>query len=97
MLTNSSADETDHVIYDTDDMVPMKGQSCPVDHAGGSFRGLVDELRALPATTAESQINVAFLTDSQFARANSGDVDAAVISRLNVIDGIFSEQVGVKN
>lgn len=96
MLSNVDADNADHVIYDYDDMIPMKGQSCALDDSGNGYRVLVEELRKAPANRVSSQLNVAFLTDRQFVDANPGDVDAAVIQRLNIIDGIFSEQVGVK-
>lgn len=96
MLTNPDADDTDHVIYDTDDLIPMKGQSCAVDGGSSRYGNLVNELQTTQANTALQQLDVAFLTDGQFAGANPDGVNAAVISRLNIIDGIFSEQVGVK-
>jgi len=100
MVSDTEANGTDHVIYDVDDMIPMKGQSCAVEGVGsshgGSYGSLVKELRKTPARRVSSQLNVAFITDEQFASANSGDVDAAVIARLNIIEGVFSQQVGVK-
>lgn len=65
----------------------------PVSPAGGAkadFDGLVREL----AKTVESEIDIAVLADADFA-ARHPDPAAALATRLNNIDGIFSEQVGV--
>jgi len=98
MITPTDANETSHVIYDTDDMIPMKGQACAVGGVAKepTYDQLVDELRLAPALGASSQLNVSFVVDSQFVDANRGNVNAAVVDRLNVVDGIFSEQVGVE-
>ena len=62
------------------------------------YRALVQELnalaQALPATARE--LPVAIVADTQFVQANSLDPEAAVVARMNVVDGIYSEQVGVR-
>ena len=61
------------------------------------YRALVQELnalaQALPATARE--LPVAIVADSQFVQSNSLDPEAAVVARMNVVDGIYSEQVSV--
>ena len=66
------------------------GPDSPADSAKAGFDGLVREL----AKTVESEIDIAVLGDADFA-ARHPDPVAALATRLNNIDGIFSEQVGV--
>ncbi len=54
------------------------------------YDGLVREL----AKTVQSEIDIAVLADADFA-ARHADPVAALATRLNNIDGIFAEQVGV--
>ncbi|NJN46330.1 MAG: hypothetical protein HC808_07460 [Candidatus Competibacteraceae bacterium] len=56
-----------------------------------NLQGLV---QALPA--AALQLDLAIIADVQFVQANSGNAEAAVMARMNVVDGIYSEQVGVR-
>lgn len=59
------------------------------------YQALTRELRtavALPATTR--QLNVAVVLDPLFVQASS-DARAAALARMNVVDGIYSAQVGV--
>lgn len=61
------------------------------------YNKLVGELRekalALPAATRK--LDVAIIADANFTQANSANPQAAVVARMNVVDGIYSEQVGV--
>lgn len=61
------------------------------------YRALVEELRQLlPASAAATQqLNLAIIADTQFVQSNPASPAAAVVTRMNVVDGIFSEQVGV--
>ncbi len=64
----------------------------------GGMSGLVQELRSIAAQTqlpADREISVAIVADTHFMRLNSLDPEAAVLGRMNIVDGIFSEQVGV--
>ena len=58
--------------------------------AKADYDGLVREL----AKTVQSEIDIAVLADADFA-ARHADPVAALATRLNNIDGIFAEQVGV--
>jgi hypothetical protein len=66
------------------------GPAFPAGSAKAGFDGLVREL----AKTVESEIDIAVLADADFT-ARHPDPVAALATRLNNIDGIFSEQVGV--
>lgn len=61
------------------------------------YRALVEELQQLlpDLAAATQQLNLAIVADTQFVQSNPGSPEAAVITRMNVVDGIFSEQVGV--
>jgi hypothetical protein len=62
-----------------------------------NFQGLVKELKGrVPALAqATGKLDVAIVTDAQFTQANSSNPQAAVVARMNVVDGIYSEQVGI--
>lgn len=77
----------------------MDKQSCGVDssaHSVNDYQGLIKELKdnidALPQ--ANSKLDIAIVADTQFVNSNANP-DAAVVARMNVVDGIYSEQVGV--
>ena len=48
------------------------------------------------AATASQQINLRIVADTQYAASSNLDAEAQVISQMNIVDGIFSEQVGVQ-
>ncbi len=52
-------------------------------------------LRAQAAATATQSIDIAVIGDSSFADEHSADPTAALVDRINVVDGYFSDQVGV--
>src|SRR4029079_8617875 len=59
------------------------------------YRYMVGELQAAAATTVSRQIESALVADSAFAAAEVADPAAAMLARLNIVEGIFSEQVGL--
>jgi hypothetical protein len=66
------------------------GRDGAAPSAKADYDGLVREL----AKTVESELDIAVLADAEFA-ARHPDPVAALATRLNNIDGIFAEQVGV--
>jgi hypothetical protein len=66
------------------------GRDGAAPSAKADYDGLVREL----AKTVESELDIAVLADAEFA-ARHPDPLAALATRLNNIDGIFAEQVGV--
>jgi hypothetical protein len=42
-----------------------------------------------------SQVEISLIADSDFQSAEGGDPTAALLTRLNIVEGIFSEQVGL--
>ena len=59
------------------------------------YRNLVGELQGVAAGRVSRQIEIALVADSDFAAAESADPTAAMLARLNIVEGIFSEQVGL--
>lgn len=61
------------------------------------YRNLVQELKSLaaPLPQATRKLDVSIVADAQFTQANSANPQAAVVARMNIVDGIYSEQVGV--
>jgi hypothetical protein len=63
------------------------------------YQALAVELQALAATLPSRQIQLAVVGDNEFSQLTfSGGLtpEAAIAARFNVVDGIFSAQVGVK-
>ncbi len=63
------------------------------------FQALAAELQALAATLPSRQIQMAVVGDNEFSQLTfTGGLtpEAAIAARFNVVDGIFSSQIGVK-
>lgn len=60
------------------------------------YKGMVAELRAqAAAVTLSDQITIALISDPQYQSRYGVDTRDTMLARLNTVDGIFSEQVGV--
>ena len=86
------------LIYRLSDAV-TEHKSCGLDNSAKPFNdysGLVEELkeRLQASPQAAKQLDIAIVADTQFT-SNNTNPDAAVVSRMNVVDGIYSEQAGV--
>ena len=46
--------------------------------------------------TATQQINLSIVADTQYVATSPNGAEAQVLSQMNIVDGIFSEQVGVQ-
>jgi len=93
------------VIYRLADTTIVPGtMTCGSDSSSGNgaamFSKLIGELGTAMAQApgAISEINVSAIGDFEFTSAQGGDflAEAAIIARLNNVDGIFSQQVGVQ-
>ncbi len=96
---------TEPVIYRLADTLIMPGTlSCggaPLLMSGAAhYQKLMGELSAAKAQApgAVSEINFGAIGDFEFTDAMGSDTDAAaaIVTRLNNVDGIFSEQLGVQ-
>jgi hypothetical protein len=92
---------TGHIIYrlsDTQFTVPMV---CGVPgHAPSlnpvqAFRDAVSHVQELASTIPTRQIEIALLADFEFTSTQSQDPLERMAARINIVDGIFSEQVDV--
>lgn len=89
----------------TDTVSGLAGEFCGtsserVGRADGraQYKALVGELQsqvALAAADVSGEIEVAVLADSLFRAQHPGDAPAVMLARMNVVDGIFAEQVGI--
>jgi len=89
-----------HIMYLASNMLDLSGAYCGVDHsvaqANRGYRQLVDHLQqSRAANAAGSQLNVNVVADVEFQNIHGNGVAAAVAARMNIVDGIFDEQVGV--
>lgn len=50
----------------------------------------------LRAEGATSQLNISIVADTQYVATSPNGAEAQVLSQMNIVDGIFSEQVGVQ-
>jgi hypothetical protein len=76
----------------------LAGDTSPAGMPGessNSYRALVRELKQTAAASASQQIEVALIGDYEFYSAFGSQAVATMLERINVVDGIFSGQVGV--
>ncbi len=79
------------------------------DRSRFSYQSLVSELAqqqnseaipssgvAIAAATATRQVNLDIVADTQYVATSPNGAEAQVLSQMNIVDGIFSEQVGVQ-
>lgn len=60
------------------------------------YRGLVTQLAAAAAASAPTdQLSLALIADTSFQQQNASSPADAMLARLNIVDGIFTEQLGV--
>lgn len=50
----------------------------------------------ISAATATRQINLRIIADTLYAASSPNGTDAQVLSQMNIVDGIFTEQLGVQ-
>lgn len=63
----------------------------------GQFQALTKELRALSTKlNLHGQLEIDLVGDVQFQNANASDPEGAMLARLNIVDGIFSSQLGIQ-
>jgi hypothetical protein len=58
------------------------------------YKAMVAEIRAASATVMD-QLDVALIADRAFQGIEGANATAVMLARLNTVDGIFAEQVGV--
>jgi hypothetical protein len=73
-----------------DDRVSAVSKSS--DNGLVQYQALVASLAAAAPT---DQLDIAFLADTEFQQQNGGATLGTMLARLNFVDGIFSEQLGV--
>ena len=63
-----------------------------------AYQSLVSELRqdAALAAVPTAEMQIAVLGDFEFTTDHPGDAEATALTRINNVDGIFSDQVGVQ-
>ena len=109
LASPSRAQTTGHVVYRLTDVIDLQGQTCGVDSFSAAGQPLVDylplveelqDLIPLAAEGATLNLDMTVVADVQFSQIQEGTFGtptaAAVAARINVVDGIFSEQVGVQ-
>ena len=105
----SLAEHSAHGIYRLSDTRELETATCGLSSSGVSlgpinnYGALVQELQERVTANAEGatlNIDMAVVADVEFSTTQQNTygtaTNAAVIARINVVDGIFSEQVGVQ-
>ena len=59
------------------------------------YRAMVGELQTVAAGQVAKQIEISLIADTAFANAEGANSYAAMLARLNIVEGIYSEQVGL--
>ncbi|HEX2140398.1 MAG TPA: M12 family metallo-peptidase [Woeseiaceae bacterium] len=91
------------IIYRLADVyVPPGSMNCASAHATGNGAAVYDDLvgelgeTMAKSSGARTQINIGAVGDYEFFQASGGGSTTAILTRLNNVDGIFSEQLGVR-
>ncbi len=105
MLAPAAGTRSTNVIYRLSDTLSDLGPNfCTVLRPGdkptalASYDALVAELRQSPAlaAVATGEMQVAIIGDFEFVTDHPANAQGVVLARMNVVDGIFSDQVGVQ-
>lgn len=105
-----SADEagSNPVVYRLSDaLLPLSDQFCDVAEASGEeeentaldvYKAAVADVRLHAADYPSRQVRVSVVADYEFAQAFRFGIspEEAIVSRMNVVDGIFTSQLGMK-
>jgi hypothetical protein len=61
------------------------------------YKAMVDEMQTggVIGPSITRQIDISLIADAAFQQSEAGDPTAAMLARLNIVEGIFSEQVGL--
>jgi hypothetical protein len=99
-LDAAGADSVMYRLADTESVLdtqfcgvgPMQGLN-----ASAKYEALVDELRQTfaAAAVATERIEIAFIADFEFSNRFPANTQGEMLARINVVDGIYSDQVGV--
>ncbi len=105
LTTPLAVEPSQTVVYklsDTRDALPQDFCGLESDAVGmqklnplGQYRAMVGELQTAATAQVSRQIEIALVADSAFAALEPVDPVAAMLARLNIVEGIFSEQVGL--
>lgn len=63
-----------------------------------AYQSLVGELEADPmflGTGSGGELDIAVIADYEFYNTHNGNTEAELLARMNIVDGIFSSQLGV--
>jgi len=80
------------------DFCALAGDALPRKAANGldQYQSLMREIEAgVNGPQLTRQIEISLIGDTAFQAAESADPTAAMLARLNIVEGIFSEQVGL--
>jgi hypothetical protein len=96
-----SEDAADSAIYRLGDVYLDAGTvACGVStarvDAGTALALLESELEPLAQRGATTNLDVGVIADAEFSRSFGAAASSALLTRINNVDGIFSEQVGVQ-
>jgi len=104
-LNPARNNDADNAIFRLADvLIPAGAATCGVDDNGTAMRAdqafaeLASELNSpqiLAAAGAAEQIDVSALGDFEFFSQFGSSAESELLARFNIVDGIFSEQLGV--
>ncbi len=100
LLSNLPEQSDALVIFNASDI--QHSGVCGLDHSnqagltGFNYQAFVDELVDLTSAAANKNIDVAIVSDTEFNAATGGAGLNTMLSEMNIVDGIFSEQLGLQ-
>ena len=96
-LASSNARSIIYRLSDTTDTA-----TCGIDDSNiNKYQSFISELQDLASEAsngllADLQVNTVIVADTQYVASSNGNTQGQVLSQMNIVDGIFSEQVGVQ-
>jgi uncharacterized repeat protein (TIGR01451 family) len=100
----ASLRDDEQVIYRlTDTLTDMEGKFCGVEMVAGVatqadvYHALAAQMQTYDSAllVATKQLEIGVVADYELTAARANDTEPAVLARMNIVDGIFTSQVGV--
>ncbi|MDO6692095.1 M12 family metallo-peptidase [Aliiglaciecola sp. 3_MG-2023] len=97
-IESSKEVTSDLLIYNAKDV--SHSATCALENSAiqsaFSYSGYIDELAQMTSEMASKEILISLVADSEFETGDPQDAATEMLVEMNVVDGIFSEQVGVQ-
>lgn len=90
--------DTPLIVYNANDV--QHSGTCALHDEGHettfSYQDYIQQLSDMASSTAQKELKVSLVADEEFESSNTSELaEVEMLAEMNIVDGIFSEQVGV--